>query len=96
MSWKLFLDDERFPVSEDFIIARNYDEAVNLIEKNGIPIFISFDHDLGKSKTGYDFCKYLIDYCIDNNVKMCEYYVHSQNPVGRENIIKYIENFNAL
>jgi hypothetical protein len=58
----LFLDDIRMPCDvsgyitnvflkgfycyTDFIIVRNYDEFKEHIEKNGVPDFISFDHDL--------------------------------------------------
>lgn len=50
----LFLDDERFPKqvtwlnlpAQDWKIVRSYDEFVKFIEKNGVPVFVSFDHDL--------------------------------------------------
>ncbi len=44
-------------------------------------------------KTGYHCIKYLIDYCMDNNLKLPECIVHSANTVGKENIEKYIENY---
>lgn len=44
-------------------------------------------------KTGYDCAKWLVDYCMDNNIKLPEFYVHSMNPVGKENILKLFENF---
>lgn len=57
---KLFLDDFRNPKDaftlviphlkifweDDWDIVRNYDEFVSWIEANGLPDFISFDHDL--------------------------------------------------
>jgi len=50
---KLFLDDIRNPKdiykdnnNWDWIIVRTYEEFVNYIKENGIPDFISFDHDL--------------------------------------------------
>ncbi len=47
MSYKLYLDDERTPPDpESWVIARSYDEFVAIIEKNGAPSYISFDHDL--------------------------------------------------
>lgn len=39
-----------------------------------------------KEKTGYDCAKWLVEYCMDNKKKIPEFYVHSMNPVGRENI----------
>ena len=59
---KLFLDDVRIPkdaiglvpdkynqfyFSNDWEIVTNYDDFVEYIELNGIPKFVSFDHDLG-------------------------------------------------
>jgi hypothetical protein len=95
--FNLFLDDERYPPdnSGGWLIFRNSDEALAYIQKYGLPNFMSLDHDLGENqKTGYDFIKELINYCIENNLFFdCGYYVHSQNPVGKVNIEKYIENY---
>lgn len=102
MTWKLFLDDERFsPNGDGWIIARSYKEAVRLIEANDLPSFISFDHDLGNnSKSGLDFAKWFANYIIENNSKEpvyldedFGYYVHSQNPVGAKAIRDYMEWF---
>lgn len=45
--WKLFLDDERYPVDGTWIIARSYEDAVWCVESYGFPAMVSFDHDLG-------------------------------------------------
>jgi hypothetical protein len=44
-------------------------------------------------KTGYDCAKWLVNFCMDNNLKLPEYYVHSMNPVGRRNILGYLDNY---
>lgn len=99
--YKLFLDDIRMPVDNGWTIVRNYNEFVDAINKYGLPKFISFDHDLSTEhysnmpsveKTGYDCAKFLVDYCMDNNKKIPEFYVHSMNPVGRENIKALLNN----
>ena len=78
---------------------KSYQEFVNWILVNGLPDAICFDHDLGdlydniEEKTGYDCAKWLIDYCIDNNVKLPLYNIQSANPVGKENIDKLLKNF---
>jgi hypothetical protein len=48
---RLYLDDVRTPVAEDWLIARNYDEFVAQIKLNGLGNFevISLDHDLGET-----------------------------------------------
>lgn len=61
----------------------------------------SLDHDLQEfnektheETTGYDFAKWLIDYCIETGVPLQDLniVVHSQNPIGKENIEKYFSN----
>lgn len=49
---RMFLDDIRVPIENYDIVVRSYDEAVGLVKQNGIPTFISFDHDLGCDETG--------------------------------------------
>lgn len=54
----------------------------------------SFDYSKqGREKTGYDCANWLINYCMNNNIKFPSYTVHSLNPIGKENIIKLIENY---
>jgi hypothetical protein len=43
--------------------------------------------------TGYDCAKWLINYCMDNNKPLPKFYVHSMNPVGKENIEQLLNNF---
>jgi len=45
-------------------------------------------------KTGYDCAKWLVDYCIDNNKPLPKFNVQSANPVGKQNIISLLDNFN--
>jgi hypothetical protein len=61
---------------------------------NGLPDEISFDHDLGENtKTGYDCAKWICEYCWTNGLPIPNWNVHSANPVGRDNIIQLMENF---
>ena len=55
--------------------------------KNEI-LYISFDHDLGEIKTGYDIAKYL----VENEIK-AYYNIHSANPVGRFNIEQLLQHY---
>ena len=91
----LFIDDERFPFSDDFNIVRSSKEAINFVKTNGIPKLISFDHDLGGNDTSILFINWLIDYMLDNNIKLPNnftYKIHSQNPVGAKNIKSKMDN----
>lgn len=54
MSYFLFLDDERSPKqvtwvdlpAQNWVIVRSYKEFVREIKQRGVPVFVSFDHDL--------------------------------------------------
>lgn len=82
----IYVDDLRdCPIG--FVIARTYEEAINLLESNKVNI-LSLDHDLGEDlkgnllPTGYDLVKYI----CENNIKVNKIYIHTDNPVGRENM----------
>jgi hypothetical protein len=51
-------------------------------------------YDQYAEKTGYDCAKWLVDYCMKKGVKHPPYVVHSMNPVGKQNIISYVESYN--
>ena len=119
MYYNLFLDDIRFPKDVTWVelplvkwtIVRNYKEFVYTIKINGLPNFVSFDHDLSSmhytdvfngsklnysaytEKTGYECAKFLVEYCITNNLKFPNYTIHSMNPIGKQNIISYVESY---
>ena len=52
-------------------------------------------YDSYTEKTGYDCAKFLIEYCMKKGVKHPLYQVHSMNPVGKVNIISYVESYNT-
>ncbi len=115
---KLFLDDLRMPKdaiglvpdnmnqfywANDWSVVRGHDEFCDWVSANGLPDFVSFDHDLADEhyggdgegyveKTGYECAKWLVDYCVDNRLALPDYMVHSANPVGKKNISSYLEN----
>ncbi len=101
MGYRLFIDDERDPVSDDWVIARNHDEVRQIISIRGMPSFVSFDHDLGSfiNGDGYKIAKYLVDLDMNTKFKFPDdfgYYVHSQNPIGKKNIEGYLNNYLSL
>ena len=58
---RLYLDDIRTPLSDDWIVARNYDEFVTQIKFHGLASFevISLDHDLGKKAENWSLGVYV-------------------------------------
>jgi hypothetical protein len=124
MIYKLFLDDVREirqvyarTNTQEWFLAKNYAEFVKCISNHGLPIFISFDHDLAhehyrqsmydsdkhyneyytdgtfKEKTGYDCAKWLVEYCLDNNLDLPKWACHSMNPIGKQNIESVLQNY---
>jgi len=101
MSYWLFIDDERYPPrdSRNWYIARDWEDVMMYLRTHGMPSGISFDHDLGKDQhTGYDIAKFLVDLDMSNDSNFnlpaeFSFYVHSQNPIGAENIQRYLDNY---
>ena len=93
-------------INNKWVTVRNYDEFVKTITEKGLPVIIAFDHDLGaehympeikvedyKEKTGYDCAKWLVEYCSQNNLDLPQCFVHSFNPIGRENIARLLQSY---
>lgn len=87
----MFIDDIRLPRAEiykqfdDVFIYRSYEKtirALNFLKDKKYEIYISFDHDLGEDKSGYDIAKYI----VENNINIAGFGLHSMNPVGCKNI----------
>lgn len=97
--YNVFVDDERLPKDITWIhlprvswlVVRSYERFVQVIDANGLPDLISFDHDLGVGKSGYDCAKYLENLILAQG-RIPEFYVHSMNPIGRQNILCYMNN----
>ena len=92
MKCYLFIDDLRIPAPRpryQLYVARTYDEVIRALEQQEFDL-ISFDHDLGEEKTGYDVAKYI----VASNIKIKEgFKIHSANPVGRYNISQLLTHY---
>jgi hypothetical protein len=84
---RVLVDDIR-AIDAD-IIVRNFKSSILLADKlDFADVDLLLDHDLGEEKTGYNFINYLIE--IGNLPKLVT--IVSSNPVGRDNIIRALEN----
>lgn len=90
---KLFIDDLRNPPSEDYHVVRSTEQALEWIKKNGMPSFISFDHDLGGEDTSMVFLRRLHNEIWTEIQSIPDYVVHSANPVGSKNIVSFMESW---
>jgi hypothetical protein len=96
-TWKLWLDDDllnddcpnrRCP--NGYIGFASSEEAIAFSKVNGPPVFMDLDHDLGGDDTSMVYLKWL----YDNYPNMIiDYHVHSENVVGKANIISYMESW---
>lgn len=88
-TWTLFLDDERYPVDSSMRIARSSQRAIALITSLGMPRHICFDHDLGADDSAMKLVHWLEEALLDQRIELppeFSFSVHSQNPVGAQNI----------
>ncbi|MBD3918527.1 hypothetical protein H8B09_07150 [Paenibacillus sp. PR3] len=82
----LYVDDLR-DCPDGFVLARNYQEAIDLLETHDVDI-LTLDHDLGEDErggelpNGYDLVKYI----CENGLRANKIYLHTDNPVGRRNM----------
>lgn len=97
----LFIDDERNiqDVYKDpnfwlWAVAKSSEQAIQNVEVYGMPEMISFDHDLGEEDTSIVFLKWLIENHFSEPIP--EYYVHSANPVGKQNIVSLMETWKKV
>ena len=62
----------------------HYDNQHNLDQKY---------YDTVTEKTGYHCAKWLVNYCIDNDLDLPDYLAHTMNTVGRKNILSLLDNY---
>jgi hypothetical protein len=105
--WLVFSPIQKNEISEVGWV-KSYKEFVAWIKENGLPDGICFDHDLADisynpetqqetviwhEKTGFDCCKWLVEYCMENGKNLPLYNIQSANTVGRENIDSYLKSY---
>lgn len=95
---RIWLDDIRDPPDETWSIARSFSDVQHLFLLCAIfgeaPEVMSFDHDLGEEKDGYDVIKWIVE--RHPNFYPEVVLVHSANGPGAENIEKYDQWFRRV
>jgi len=88
--------------NEEWVICRNIVEVAKaVLSHNCLPSFISFDHDLGEfTANGYEIMRYMVEDAMNNPdipamqfPQDFDFYVHSQNPIGKANIEGLLNNY---
>ena len=93
---KVWLDDQRPAPAEYQRHCLTAQEAIDLLNTGAVTL-ISLDHDLGdeaKVGNGYQVAKHIEYLAHEGKLNPIEVRVHTQNPVGRKNILAAIESAN--
>ena len=90
---KQFYDNLMSQYNAKFVWVKNLYQFIEYIEKNGVPEFVSFDHDLNNrgggeglsdeqklNNNGVNAAKWLVSYCKKMGQPLPKFYVHSANP----------------
>lgn len=98
---KVWLDDERDPdnikIQELFgaepgmIWCKTADAAINRLKSNSVE-WISLDHDLGTTSTGYDVAKWIEERAHSGELFPLVWTVHSANVIGARAMRQALEN----
>jgi len=70
--------------------------AIDYMESNGCPNFISFDNDLKRELEGKDLAKWIVEKDMDNPgfiPKDFNFFVHSQNISAKKDIYSYLGQY---
>jgi len=85
---------------QEWEVVSSYTEFVAWIERYGLPDFISLEPDLGlpnspevQEQNGMSCAKWLVNYCGDKDLKLPNFVIHLQNPVGKKNLEGLLEGF---
>lgn len=98
--YTMYLDDLRTPIQKYDVIVRSYEEAKECIQTRGMPLFLSFDHDLGinkdgsMKKSGFDVALWIARGLKNKTLELprgFSYKVHSSNPMGAKKIKQIIQ-----
>lgn len=100
MNYKLFLDDERSPPNNEWILCRWPQEVIHRLQVfYGRVEEISLDHDLGNDEvgTGYDVLTWLEAQVFnDPSYPVPKIHVHSANSSARIRMLSAIESINRF
>jgi hypothetical protein len=89
--YRFWLRPEERHCPDGFDVAISSEDAIYLTQIWGMPEFISFDHDLGRNDTAIVYIRWLIENLYDSDIP--GYEVHSENPVGRMNIVSLMDSW---
>jgi hypothetical protein len=51
------------------------------------------NYDKHEEKTGYHCAKWLVEYCMDKKLPLPTCYIHTMNPIGKQNIQSLLDSY---
>jgi hypothetical protein len=88
---RIWLDDERKMPPDFDTWVKTETAAIRLVRTKKVS-YISFDHDLGEGGSGYKVATFIEKEAFYDRLPRISWAVHSQNPVGKQNIMKAMNN----
>ena len=92
-----------YPVDVEFIVVRTFRDFLGeilFLTMHEPQFMVSLDHDIqdfrtnGQEATGYDCVKALVELLLDYKAPPdVTLFAHTQNPVGKKNILSYWQNY---
>lgn len=82
--------------SDEVIKFTTVEGAIDYMEREGCPSFISFDNDLQRDLEGIDLAKWLVEKDLDNPGFIphdFQFFVHSQNIAAKKAIYSYLGQY---
>ena len=79
-------------ISFDHDLADEHYQEYTVAHDERMLSFGTIRYDRLKEKTGYDCAKWLAELCVERNVPIPLYYIHTLNPIGRQNIFSVMES----
>lgn len=98
MFFNIWIDDMRQPPHKDnLIVFRNAESAIEWFKDEEEITFndcfcLYLDHDLGEGMSGYDFCKWFIEWNYDKCYD-ATFVLLTANPVGRKNMRQLMTHY---
>ena len=102
VTWVNYLHFDKVVTLRQYHEFEKYIDDIVIQGGNLEGLYFSFDHDLGledsewgEELTGHDCAWYLVELMdeMKTNPNTINYWVHSQNPVGKKNIESLLENY---
>lgn len=93
MAVNLHLDSLRDRYYRDSIRVWDYDEFTSFIRHFHLPDLVLFEYDLDEEQQSYECAKFLINYCLENNLHLPSFKVYGISHNSRKDLRSLLADF---